>query len=208
MNVRGRRSRTWSAVALALVIAACGGSDDGPVSVSRSTTTTAGARSTATSAEGGSTPPASEPPGGQAADSDAAERTTSTAARTATSSSTALPSTTTLVIRAGAGGATDLQARAECIGTPPRPVVHLRWTPGGRGRQRVDVSVIDNSFEPGTYESSELLGAATSDLDWHRARSEATHLWRVLTEADDAWIASATGRFDGPGCVGVDPQQP
>lgn len=108
------------------------------------------------------------------------------------------------VTQGGPGSATRLSASSGCEGTPPRDVVRMRWQPSGAGRQRIDVTVLDNGFQPGTFESSHVLGAGESSLRWDHSRGEATHYWRVVTLVSGRWVASQTASFEGPGCVGSD----
>lgn len=106
---------------------------------------------------------------------------------------------------AGGPAATGLRATPECAGAPPRPVVHLRWTPSGAGRQRVQVAVVRDGFRTGDFERSRRLPAERRRLDWHRARGEAQHHWRVVTRNGGRRARSEIAQFTGPGCVGADP---
>jgi hypothetical protein len=92
------------------------------------------------------------------------------------------------------------------VGTPPRAVVYLRWTPSGAGRQRVDVATVATGLTSGNYQSSDELPGDVDALDWTRASGEAEHHWRVLTRTVAGWVPSVEGLFTGPGCVGADYQ--
>jgi hypothetical protein len=83
--------------------------------------------------------------------------------------------------------------------------VVLRWAPPGAGRQRIDVSVLDDGFA-GTFASSRRLPPDRAVLRWPEPRGEATHFWRVRTRVGDRWLTSPTETFKGAGCVGVDLQ--
>jgi len=107
---------------------------------------------------------------------------------------------------AGAKSATGLRAATACAGTPPKAVARLRWTPSGKGHQRVDVTPFSNGFSARKYDSSGRLGSTRSRLEWRRVSGEAVHRWRVLTRVNGRWHASATRTFTGPGCVGTDLQ--
>ncbi len=102
--------------------------------------------------------------------------------------------------------ATGLSASGRCAGTPPKAVVALRWTPSGRGRQRVDVTAHPNGFSMRTYASSARLSPARRRLEWRRLSGEAIHRWRVLTRVNGRWYSSSIRSFTAPGCVGADLQ--
>lgn len=102
--------------------------------------------------------------------------------------------------------ATGLSATTRCAGTPPEAVASLRWTPSGRGRQRVDVTAFSDGFSTRKFGSSAQLSATRSRLEWRRISGEAIHRWRVLTRVNGRWYSSAIRTFTGPGCVGSDMQ--
>jgi hypothetical protein len=102
--------------------------------------------------------------------------------------------------------ATGLSATTRCAGIPPKAVVTLRWTPSGKGRQRVDVTAFPNGFSTRKFDSSGRLSSTRSRLEWRRISGEAIHRWRVLTRANGRWYSSAIRTFTGPGCVGADLQ--
>lgn len=102
--------------------------------------------------------------------------------------------------------ATQLSATSRCAGTPPRAVASLRWKPSRAGRQRVDVTVLEDGFSKRAYDSSSRFSRTRHALTWRRVSGEATHYWRVLTAVNHRWYRSATGTFPGPGCVGADLQ--
>jgi hypothetical protein len=106
--------------------------------------------------------------------------------------------------------AASLRASAQCIGTPPKPIAYLRWTPSGAGAQRVDVTLFADGFATRHFDHSVRLSPARSRLSWRRVSGEAIHHWRVLTRVKGRWYSSAIATFDGPGCVGADmqPQMP
>lgn len=93
---------------------------------------------------------------------------------------------------------------ADCVGTPPRPHVVLRWVPSRAGNQRVDVATTGAGLASGDFMSSDELPADATTIDWTRAQGVAEHRWRVLTRTADLWISSAEAVFTGPGCVGAD----
>lgn len=106
---------------------------------------------------------------------------------------------------AGGGAATNLSAAAECVGGPPRPAVHMRWTPSRAGRQRVQVTVFSDGFATGRVERSERLSRTRKKLTWRAAHGEAKHYWRVMTRINGRSVPSEVSTFMGPGCVGADP---
>jgi hypothetical protein len=112
----------------------------------------------------------------------------------------------TPVLELGTSSATALASQADCVGTPPAPLVVLTWLPSGAGQQRVDVADSDRGFDGGAFASSDLLDPAAATLEWRDARGESRQSWRVLTLTPGGWVPSATATFDGPGCVGVDYQ--
>ena len=92
------------------------------------------------------------------------------------------------------------------MGTPPRPLVTLRWSPWGAGPQRIDVATTAEGLSSGNYLSSEELPPEANTLRWERAQGEAEHHWRVLTHTAGGWVSSVGAIFAGPGCVGADYQ--
>lgn len=135
-------------------------------------------------------------------------RPSTTARRGAAVAGTLLLLLATTGVDAGAGAtskaATGLSATTRCAGTPPKAVATLRWTPSGKGRQRVDVTAFSNGFATRKFSSSAQLSSTRSRLEWRRISGEAIHRWRVLTRVKGRWYISATRTFTGPGCVGSD----
>lgn len=184
--------------ALALAILAIAGCDGpGTEEAGRAPTTTSRTAST-----GGSVPSVPTSVAG-----DAPARTPPESPRRSTpgTSHGATPATSPArVLPPGPASATGLVANGECVGTPPRPTVILRWTPSGAGLQRVDVAITADGLAGGRFLSSGELPADAGRLDWDQARGEAEHHWRVLTRTATGWVSSQESVFTGPGCVGAD----
>jgi hypothetical protein len=110
----------------------------------------------------------------------------------------------TRLLAPGPASATGLTARADCVGTPPRPLVRLRWSPSKAGSQRIDVAATGSGLANRQFRSSAELSPDTASLTWDSAEGEAEHHWRVLTKTPAGWVPSEEATFTGPGCVGAD----
>ena len=121
-----------------------------------------------------------------------------------------LAASTAILSPGGAGAAADLRADVECSGLAPGlAVASLRWAPAAeRGlQQRVAVSLFEDGFERGDFETSAALSVDRSVMEWSRVHGRAFHFWRVLTLHDDGWHPSPTFRFEGVACI-FDQRQP
>ena len=105
--------------------------------------------------------------------------------------------------------ATDLAANPAC-GADGTPRVTFRWQAAivAGAAQRVDVSVRQDGFEVGEFESSDRLAPDASDFVFDgRMEPGLIHVWRVLTDQGGRWVSSPVETFTGPLC-GRDPITP
>jgi hypothetical protein len=97
-----------------------------------------------------------------------------------------------------------LEAKTECSRTELRKgIANLTWkvaaTPGIV--QRVDVSLYQDGFETGNFETGGSLPPSQSSLVWQRLEPGIIHYYRVLTLHTHGWVTSETASFEGPTCV-------
>jgi hypothetical protein len=111
----------------------------------------------------------------------------------------------------GPEAATALEAVAYCDPlTPGVTVVELRWKVAEAAvaaEQRVDVAGTSARFREGTFAKHGALSPGTTSMVLRSVEPGIAYRWRVLSKTAQGWVASATGRFDGPTCP-VDQESP
>ena len=74
--------------------------------------------------------------------------------------------------------------------------VSFSWTPvPGAIDQWLDVSLVDDDFQPGTAATSGALNSSQSSLGWLGLAAGFVHYWRVNARMDGGWATSMTGAF-------------
>jgi hypothetical protein len=89
-------------------------------------------------------------------------------------------------------GAENLNAAQACNNDGTMSI-HVNWITYQSGNQWIDVSLYDNGFEPGTFNSYGPLSPALSQIEWTGVTHETNYYLRINTQTPDtAWYPSAT----------------
>ena len=75
--------------------------------------------------------------------------------------------------------------------------VHFRWAPSSLPSygQWLDLSVIDNSFAPGTFSAAGPLAPDADSYSWGGIQTNTWHVFRVNALTDQGWQSSQVGSF-------------
>jgi hypothetical protein len=73
--------------------------------------------------------------------------------------------------------------------------MRLQWLTLNAGTQYVDLSLLNNGWEDGTYAGSQALSPSTTSLIWAGLLQGEWHYLRVNTETSEGWQASTTIAF-------------
>lgn len=104
---------------------------------------------------------------------------------------------------AGVTSASGLNATATCAHSAQGgPVLAgLRWSPGEPSlAQQVDLTIFNNNFAVGTYQSSQILNPETSPVTWTGLTEGAVYRWQVNTKVDGGGVSSPVGTVGAPNC--------
>ncbi len=103
-------------------------------------------------------------------------------------------SSNTVTFRPCGGPAVLYPATYDCVGNVAN--VNFTWTPMAPGGiQFLDLTVLDNGFQPGTFLSFGPLNAAADRQFWQRIQPNTQHFFRLNTLTDSGWVTSTTSTF-------------
>jgi hypothetical protein len=89
---------------------------------------------------------------------------------------------------------------AEACGGDGTVNLFVAWTPPASGVQYVDVSLSDNGFADGTFNSYGPLGPSTANLEWSGISPSTNYYVRVNTLTQNGWESSPTMGFTTRAC--------
>ncbi len=82
----------------------------------------------------------------------------------------------------------------DCLGASA--AVNFSWQPAaGATVQWLDLSTIDNGFQPGTFVGAGPLSGTATSFTWSGILRGVPHVWRLNALTPSGWVTSETGAF-------------